>query len=70
MKNKTHQWLQLCNGNVSPFPKHDSLNAISTVMSIQYVKYVNQSESLYILIICQEANGVSKESTCADNMKL
>jgi hypothetical protein len=38
-------------------------------MSIQYV---NQSKSLYLdhFPICQEANVVSKESTCTDNMKL
>jgi hypothetical protein len=36
-------------------------------MSIQYV---NQLESLsWSFSDCQEANGVSKESTCADNMK-
>jgi hypothetical protein len=36
------------------------------------IQYVNQSESLYLdnFSICWEANGVSKESTCADNMKL
>jgi hypothetical protein len=42
---------------------------INSRMSIQYV---NQSESLYLdnFPIWWEANGVSKESTCAKNMKL
>jgi hypothetical protein len=37
-------------------------------------QYVNQSiaVSIYLdnFLICQEANGVFKENTCADNMKL
>jgi hypothetical protein len=35
-------------------------------------QYVNQSESLYLdhFPTCQDGNCVSKESTCADNMKL
>ena len=32
------------------------------------IQYVNQSESLFP--ICCETNGISKESTYADNMKL
>ena len=42
---------------------------VNSHMSIQYV---NQSESLYLdnFPICWEAKGVSKESTCADKMKL
>jgi hypothetical protein len=40
-------------------------------MPIQYVNQsINQSRYLDHFPICQEANGVSKESTCADNMKL
>ena len=31
--------------------------------------YINQSHYLDHFSICQEANGVSKESTSADNMK-
>ena len=36
------------------------------------IQYVNQSESLYLdhFPICCETNGISKESTYADNMKL
>ena len=37
-------------------------------MSTQYV--ITQSHYLDHFPICQEVNGVSKESTCADNMEL
>jgi hypothetical protein len=43
-------------------------------MSHMSTQYVNQSIAVTIYLdnfpICQEANGVFKESTCADNMKL
>jgi hypothetical protein len=41
---------------------------MSTVIC-QYNQSINQSHYLDHFLICQEANGVSKESTCADNMK-
>ena len=75
MKNKTTQGLG--NENLLSFPKHDSLkylklkSNVNSHMSIQYVNQsINQSHYLDHFSICQEANGVSKESTCADNMKL
>ena len=36
----------------------------------QHFERINQSNCLNHFPICQEANGVSKESTCADNMEL
>ena len=75
MKNKTTQGLG--NKNVLSFPKHDSLKywrLKSNVNNHISIQYVNQSEiqSHYLdhFPICCETNGVSKESTCADNMKL
>ena len=67
MKNKTTQGLG--NKNVLSFPKHDSLRCwrlkrnVNSHISIQYV-------NLDHFPICQEANGVSKKSKCADSMKL
>jgi hypothetical protein len=75
MKNKTTQ--RLGNKNLLSFPKHDSLTQIlKTKKQCQqsYVnticKSINQSHYLEHFPICQKANGVSKESTCADNIKL
>ena len=45
----------LGNKKLLSFPKHDSLN---------------QSHYFDHSPICQESSGVSKETTCADNMKL
>ena len=65
MKNKTTQGLG--NKNSLSFPKHDSLKYSrlkSNGNSHMSIQYVNQSESLSDHFpICQEANGVSKEST-------
>jgi hypothetical protein len=60
MENKKTQGLG--NKNLLSFPKHDSL---------KYWRLKKQWQQSYVdhFPICQEANGVSKESTCADNMK-
>jgi hypothetical protein len=66
MKNKTTQGLG--NKKILSFPKHDSLkywrlkSNVNNHMSIQYVNQVT------IFIIFR--NGVSKDTTCADNMKV
>jgi hypothetical protein len=62
---------RLGNENLLSFPKHDSLKywrLKSNVSSHMSIKYVNHY--LDHFPICCETNGVSKESTCADNMKL
>jgi hypothetical protein len=68
MKKKTIQGLG--DKNLLSFPKQQSSicqiwQDVNSHMSIQYV---NQSESLYLdhFPICWEANGDSKESTCAN----
>jgi hypothetical protein len=43
---------------------------ILTSVICQYNMYINQGHYFDHFLIRQEANGVSKESTCADNMKL
>ena len=68
MKKKTTHGLG--DKNLLSFPKHDSLKYWR--LRCNSHQYVNQSESLYLdnFPICWEAKGVSKESTCADKMKL
>jgi hypothetical protein len=75
MKKKTTQGLG--NENLLSFPKHDSLKywrLKSNVNSHIYVNTICKSIRVNILIIFRfvgiETNGVSKESTCADNMQL
>jgi hypothetical protein len=41
-----------------------------TTVICQYNMQINQRHYLYHFLICQETNGVSKESRCADNMNL
>ena len=49
----------------------DSLKSnVNSYIFNKICKSINQSHYLDHFPICQEANGVSKESTCADNMKL
>ena len=74
MKNKTTH--RLGNKKLVSIPKHDSLKYCSkTKKQCQksYVnticKSINQSHYLDHFPICQEANSVSKVSTCADNLK-
>jgi hypothetical protein len=71
MKNKTTQGLG--NKNLLSFTKQDSLKywkLKSNVNSRMSIQYVNQCHYRDHFPICQETNGVSKETTCADNMKL
>jgi hypothetical protein len=72
MKNTTIEGLG--DKNLLSFPKQDSLKywrLKSNVNSHMSIRYVNQSESLsWSFSDMSGANGVSKESTCADNMKL
>jgi hypothetical protein len=46
---------------------------MSTVVSHMSIQHVNQSESLSQIIfqfVGRQMHGISKESTCADNIKL
>jgi hypothetical protein len=71
MKNKTTQGLG--NKNLLSFQKHDSLSKYCWLKSnvnsgiCQYNIWINQS---HYLDHFDKTNGASKESTCADNMKL
>ena len=58
MKNKTTQGLG--NKNLLSFPKHEILKTKLSTVICQCINIIYLNHFL----ICQEANGVSKESTC------
>jgi hypothetical protein len=73
MKNKTTQGLG--NKKLLSFPKHDSLKYWRQKCNVNSTSYVNaicESIRIIILIIFRfvawETNGVSKETTCAENL--
>jgi hypothetical protein len=73
MKNKTSQGFG--NKNLLSFPKHDSLkywrlksNVNSSSVICQYNMRINQIHYLDHFPTCCETNGISKKSTCADNI--
>ena len=57
---------------VTDFRRFKASYHLRAYLSHLSIQYVNQSESLYLdhFPICCETNGISKESTYADNMKL